>query len=210
MIVVTATQGTDEWFAARCGKATGSHFSDVLASVKQGEAATRRNYRVKLALERITGKPAEETFKSQPMLDGTAREPIARSLYEFRHDTIIDEVGFCLHDRQHCGVSPDGLVGSNGLIEIKCPTPAVHLEYLMRADAPPEYKAQMQGQLWVMEREWVDFCTFNPDFPENSRFRVIRVYRDEPYIAQLAASVDRFMEEVEQTVTTIVNYGEKT
>lgn len=208
MIPVTATQGTDEWFAARCGKATGSHFADVLATVKTGEAATRRNYRVKLALERITGKPAEEGFKSQPMLDGTAREPIARSLYEFRHDTLIDEIGFCLHDQGHCGVSPDGLVGKQGLIEIKCPTPAVHLEYLMRKDAPPEYRAQMQGQLWVMEREWVDFCSFNPEFPENSRFRVIRVYRDEAYIKTLEAEIAKFMAEVEQTVNHILNYKE--
>lgn len=208
MIPVVATQGTPEWFQARCGKATGSHFADVLATVKTGEAATRRNYRVRLALERITGQPAEDTFKSQAMLDGTAREPIARSLYEFRTGNLVEETGFWLHSQLDCGVSPDGLIDSNGMIEIKCPTPAVHLEYLLRKDAPPEYKAQYQGQLWVMQREWVDFVTFNPDFPENSRLRVIRTYRDEDYIARLAAEVERFMDEVRQTADEILHYQE--
>lgn len=207
MIIVTADQGSEEWFQARLGRATGSNFSSVLATVKSGEAATRKNYRVQLALERITGKRNDTGYTNQAMQDGTAREPIARDLYEFSSGNTVEEVGFCLHDTLECGVSPDGLIGVDGMIEIKCPTPATHLDYLLRTTPPPEYVAQIQGQLWVADREWVDFVTFNPEFPSSARFRVMRVYRDEEYIKALSAAVEAFMNEVRATAEQIANYG---
>lgn len=204
MIIINSEQGTQEWFESRLGKATGSHFSDVLAKVKSGEATTRANYRVRLALETANGKRADDdSFTSKAMADGTAREPIARDLYEFARGEAVEQVGFCLHDRLRCGVSPDGLVGSSGLIEIKCPTQKVHYEYLLRSNEPPEYRAQIMGQLWVTEREWCDFVTFNPDFPELSRLGIKRIYRDEAYIQKLAEEVERFMDEVLQTAEHI-------
>jgi len=207
MIIVTADQGTDEWFQARLGKATGSNFSAVLATVKSGEAATRKNYRVQLALERITGKRADGGYTNQAMQDGVAREPIARDLYEFSTGNTVEQVGFCLHDTLECGVSPDGLVRAAGMVEIKCPTPSVHLDYLLRTTPPPEYVAQIQGQLWVTDRQWVDFVTYNPDFPSNARFRVMRVERDEAYIKTLAEAIRMFMIEVAATERQIANYG---
>jgi hypothetical protein len=205
MIISTAEQGSPEWFQSRLGRATGSHFSDVLAKGKSGEATTRANYRVKLAIELATGELCDEdNFTSKAMNDGVEREPIAKGLYSFANGEDVEEVGFCMHDTIMCGVSPDGLVGSNGLIEIKCPTKRVHYDYILRGNEPPEYRAQIMGQLWVMEREWCDFVSFNPAFPENARLNIKRVYRDEAYISTLKSEIEKFMEEVQQTADHIL------
>lgn len=201
-------QGTPEWFAIRAGCVTGSHMADVLATVKSGEAAARRNYRVRLALERITGKPVEEMFTTQAMRDGTEREPIARNLLEFRLGLDIEQVGFVRHDEIACGVSPDGLIGKDGMAEFKCPIPATHLSYLRASGMPPEYVAQVQGQMWIAEREWCLFTSFNPDFPEHARLLVRKVYRDDAYIKSLEAEVRKFLGEVEAEVEAINSFKE--
>lgn len=201
-------QGTPEWFAVRCGIATGSRFSDVLATVKSGEAAGRRNYRVKLALETITGKPVEDIFQTQAMKDGSEREPIARSLVEFRHGYDITQVGFIRHDTIPCGVSPDGLIEKDGMVEHKCPTAGVHLEYLRTVGMPSTYFAQVQGQLWIAERDWCLFTSYHPDFPENSQLMTRKVFRDETYIKNLEAEIKRFMDEVAAEVELIKSYKE--
>lgn len=208
MKVINIIQGTDEWKRARLGIATASNFDAVQAKGKGGEeAATRRNYRIKLALQRVTGV-IEEGFTSQAMLNGVEREPIARSIYEMRTNEIVDEVGLVLHDTLECGASPDGLVGSNGLIEIKCPTQGVHLEYLRLDREPAAYTAQIQGQLWVTEREWTDFVSFNPDFPDNCQLIVRRIHRDDEYIKRLADAVAAFMDDVRSTEDYVRNYKE--
>lgn len=208
MIISTAEQGSPAWFQSRLGKATGSHFSDVLAKGKSGEATTRANYRIRLAIELVTGELCDEdNFTSKAMADGVEREPIAKNLYSFAKGEEVAEVGFCMHDTMDCGVSPDGLVGTDGLIEIKCPSKRVHYEYLLRSTEPPEYRAQIMGQMWVAERDWCDFVTFSPLFPDNARLGIKRIYRDEAYIKTLEAEMRRFLDEVQQTAEHIRKIG---
>lgn len=210
MNVLLLEQGTPEWFAARLGKPTGSVYAEVLAKGKSGAASvTRGNLVVKLALELVTGQPAAPAFKkTQAMLDGTEREPLARALYEGLRSVMVDEVGFCQHDTIFTGVSPDGLIDADGMLEIKCPTEAVHRSYMLRTDEPPEYRAQIQGQLWVTERAWCDFVSFNPAFPTNAQLIVRRVLRDEAYITQLEAEVIKLNQEVAAEAEAIRNYKE--
>jgi hypothetical protein len=205
MIVIDVAQGTDAWYQARLGRPTGSVYSDVLA---KGTGITRRKLVVKLALELVTQKPAPSIFKNQAMLDGTEREPFARALYESSRGVFVDEVGFCQHDTIFTGVSPDGLIGKDGMCEFKCPVESTHRDYMQRKDEPPEYRAQIQGQLWVAEREWCDFASYHPDYPENAQLIVRRVFRNEDYIKNLEAEIIRFNEEVLIEAESIRNYKE--
>ena len=208
MIEVLAPQGTPEWIAARIGVPSGSRFADVMAGGKAGAPSlTRAAYLNAIALEQVNGT-REEIPVTPDMQNGTDREPMARAMYEQRTGEIVDEIGFCLHNTLKCGVSPDGLVNGNGLTEFKCPKPKTHYEYMNRKDAPPAYKWQIQGQMWVMEREWCDFASYSPAFPENAQLVVRRVYRDEPMITSLEAEIKKFLEEVEQQVQFIRNYKE--
>lgn len=200
-------QGTDEWKRARLGLATASIFDAVMSTLKSGEEpAVRRQKRVQKALELITGKPVGETYTNQAMREGIEREPFARAAYEALTGELVEEVGIVLHDYIPAGASPDGLVGRDGLLEIKSPTHATHLEYLLRKNEPPEYRAQIQGQLWICERKWCDFVSYHPDFPQNAELVVRRVFRDEAYIATLALSVEKFCDEVAATVAQIRGY----
>lgn len=195
MKVIDCEQGSEVWFQCRSGIATASCFSKVLATIKSGEAAERRNYRAKLVVERLTGKTVE-SFQSSAMKQGTEREPFARAAYEAKTGAWVNEVGFIRHDEIDCGASPDGLIGTDGLLEIKCPELATHLSYLRLAAEPFEYTAQIQGQIWIAEREWCDFVSYNPDFPAHLRLIVRRVKRDEKAIASLKFAVPLFMTEV--------------
>jgi hypothetical protein len=195
MKLITHPQGSDEWLQARCGIATGSCFADVMAKIKTGEAAGRRNYRAKLVVERLTGKPVKG-FTTKSMEQGTEREPLARAAYEAETGLIVDEVGLCLHDELEAGSSPDGLISLDGGLEIKCPELATHLEYLKLPAEPAEYRWQIQGAMWITNRQWWDFASFNPEFPENLQLTIRRVKRDEAAIALLAAEVAAFMDEV--------------
>lgn len=209
MIVINVEQGSPEWFAARLGRPTGSVYSDVLAKGKDGgKSLTRQKLVVKLGLELATGKPAAQTFKNQAMQDGTEREPIARALYEARFGVFVQEVGFCQHDTIFTGVSPDGLVGDDGMVEFKCPTEITHRDYMNRKDEPPEYRAQIQGQLWVTGRKWCDFVSYHPDFPENAQLIVRRVQRDEAYISALEKAVIELNKEVAAEADAIRSYRE--
>jgi hypothetical protein len=196
MRVIDCKQGGPEWFAARAGIATASSFRRILATLRSGgEAAERRNYRAQLVVERLTGKVVEG-YKSFAMQQGTEREPLARAAYEAKTGSSVVEIGFCRHDQIEAGASPDGMVGENGILEIKCPELANHLDYLRLKAEPPEYTAQIQGQLWITGREWCDFVSYNPDFPERLQMVVRRVWRDEKAIASLRFAVGLFMEEV--------------
>lgn len=205
MKVINAEQRSPEWFAARCGIATASNFAKVLSTIKSGESAERRNYRIKLALERITGT-VEESYQNEAMRIGIEREPQARIAYEAGTGNMADEVGFCLHDELECGASPDGLIDEDGGLEIKCPTPGKHFEYLRANGEPLEYTAQIQGCMWVTGRKWWDFVSYCPDFPDNASLIVRRVHRDDEYISNLANKVAAFMDEVRADVDTIIKY----
>jgi putative phage-type endonuclease len=204
MRVITADQGTDEWKQARVGVPSGSKFADIMA---KGGGATRATYLTALALERITG--VREDFKTTfAMEQGTEREPFARSAYEAHTSQFVTEIGFCMHDSLMVGVSPDGLVGKAGMTEYKCPMPKTHLEYLRLepGKCPTAYRWQVQGQLWVAEREWCDFVSYNPDFPENAQMVIRRVVRDEKAIAELESEVVKFLEDIEREIEFIKSY----
>lgn len=195
-------QGTPEWFAQRLGRATGSNFDACLAQGKgSAEAATRAQYRVRLAVERLTGKVMESGFKSAAMNHGTETEPFARMAYEARTGYMVQETSFVPHQFLMAGVSPDGLINADGMVEIKCPTPAVHWEYLKLTNEPPAaYKWQVYGQMWITERKWVDFVSFNPDFPESLQLHIVRVHRNETLIQELNSGVAKFLYDVDATV----------
>lgn len=195
MIHIQHPQGSAEWLAARAGIATASGFADIMAATKSGESASRRNYRAQLVVERLTGKPLP-TYQSAAMRQGTEREPDARLAYMERTGAVVETVGFFRHDTIEAGASPDGLIDLAGGLEIKCPEPANHLAYLKLQAEPPEYTWQIQGNLWILEREWWDFVSYNPDFPPKLQLVVRRIPRDEKRIANLAANVERFMQEV--------------
>lgn len=204
MRVITADQGTDEWKQARVGVPSGSKFSDIMA---KGGGATRATYLTALALERITG--VREEFKTTFAMDqGTEREPFARLAYEANTGHLVTEIGFCMHDTLQVGVSPDGLVGDVGMTEYKCPMPKTHLEYLRLepGKCPSAYRWQVQGQLWVAEREWCDFVSYNQDFPENAQLIIRRVMRDEKAINELEIEVIKFLGDIEREVEFIQSY----
>lgn len=204
MRVITAKQGTEEWKQARVGVPSGSKFSNIMA---KGSGATRATYLTELALERLTG--VREEFKTTfAMEQGTEREPLARLAYEANTGQLVTEIGFCMHDILRVGVSPDGLVGLNGMCEYKCPTPKTHLEYLRLEPnkCPTAYSWQVQGQLWVSDREWCDFVSYNPDFPENAQLIIRRVVRDKKAINELEIEIIKFLEDIEREVKFIKSY----
>lgn len=190
-------QGSDSWFELRLGKATASNFSKVLA---KGQGKTRKAYMLKLAAERLTGE-SQESYSDSNMDWGTEHEGEARRHYEAIMGVEVEQVGFIEHS-EDVGVSPDGLVGTDGMVQFKCPLTTTHIEYLISGKFPTTYEAQVQGELWVAERKWSDFCSFDPHMRSNKMFK-IRVYRDEDYIANLEIEVLRFIKELKILVETI-------
>ena len=192
-------QRTEEWFRARVGKATASRIADVLAKVKTGEAATRKNYKMELVVQRLTGQPGE-SFTNAAMEWGTATEPQARMAYEAHTGSFVEEKGFVDHPTiEWFGCSPDGVVGE-GLIEIKCPNSATHWSYIKANEPPQKYIIQMQSQMSVTGAKWCDFVSFDPRMPERSQLLIVRINRDEELIAEIEKEVKQFLSEVEVEV----------
>lgn len=195
-------QRSVEWFQARCGKATASRFKDVIAKIKTGEAAVRRNYKAQLVVERLTSV-AQETYTNAAMQYGTETEPQARAAYEFKSDNLVTEVGFIPHSTLQAGCSPDGLIGEDGGVEIKCPfQSAVHIETLLNG-IPPEHIAQIQGSLWITGRQWWDFVSYDGRMPAHLQLYIKRVERDEKYITALETEVMVFLNEVSEVVNKL-------
>jgi putative phage-type endonuclease len=199
-------QRTDEWFQQRLGKVTASRISDVIAKTKTGVSTSRQNYLVQLVSERLTGKKGD-SFVNQAMLDGIERESAARAIYMLNRDVSVTEVGFFDHPViKNSGASPDGAVNAEeegryaGLIEIKCPIETTHTNTLMSKSVPSKYIPQMQWQLACTGAKWVDFVSYNPNFPMELQLFVARVDRDDTYIGELEAEVIKFLDEVEQTI----------
>ena len=199
-------QRTEEWFQQRLGKVTASRISDVIAKTKTGVSTSRQNYLVQLVSERLTGKKGD-SFVNQAMIDGIEREAAARELYMRTRGVSVTEVGFFDHPTiAMSGASPDGAVNAEedgkyaGLIEIKCPIESTHTSTLMSKSVPSKYIPQMQWQLACTGAKWVDFVSYNPNFPEELQLFVARVDRDDTYIAELEAEVIKFLDEVEQTI----------
>ncbi len=197
--MTSTQQRTPEWFAKRLGLVTASRIADVMAKTKTGASASRSGYMAQLVTERLTGAPTEG-FQSAAMEWGIEQEPHARAAYEAREGVLVDEVDFVRHPLLEAGASPDGLVGEDGCIEIKCPNTATMLEYIEDRSVPRKYLLQMQWQLACTGRNWCDFVAFDPRLPEHLQLLVIRVPRDEGVIAEIAGEVGRFLTELRDRV----------
>jgi putative phage-type endonuclease len=196
-------QGSPEWFAVRCGKVTASRVADVIATTKTGFAASRANYMAELIAERLTQSTAP-SFTNAAMQWGTDQEPHARAAYSFRHDVDVEEIAFVDHPEiAMTGASPDGLVGADGLVEIKCPNTATHLETLLGGRVPAKYVIQMQWQMACTGRAWCDFVSFDPRLPASMSLFVERVQRDASFILHLETEVAAFIAEIDDKVARL-------
>lgn len=198
-------QRTDEWFEMRRGKITASRISDVMATGRGGKpSVTRENYLIELALQRVTGVVAGDGFVNAAMQRGTELEPIARAEYEVHTGFDVEEVDFVPHPTYpNTGASPDGLVESEGMVEIKCPQPKQHLSTLRTLDVDREYMLQMQWQMECAGRQWCDFVSYNPEFPERLRLIVVRVLRNAALIGQITQAVMEAEAEIRALVAEI-------
>ncbi len=188
MRVTEHEQRSEGWFAARLGIPTASQFGKIITPTGK-KSAQMAAYCNQLIAEKITGEPTYVKV-TDAMQHGTDTEPEARAFYEIAYDVEVFEVGLCLHDTLDAGASPDGLVGDDGLLEIKCPQPGTMVEYLREEWLPAKYKPQVQGQLWITGREWCDFFAYHPTMKP----LMVRTYRDEEYIGELAALVGQAVE----------------
>lgn len=200
-IITNIEQGSEEWFRVRSGMPTASKFATVMAKGAKGaESKTRDEYMRKLVGEIITGEPAE-SYTNAAMERGHEMEGEARALYAYLRGVEPYQVAFIKNGPKGC--SPDALIGDVGMAEIKSKAPHILISCYLRDDVPPEHKAQVQGSLWVAEREWLDFVAFYRGMPPF----IYRVSRDETYISELAAEVDRFNDELTRMVEWVRSYG---
>lgn len=196
-------QGTEEWFAARCGKVTASRVADIIAKTKSGYSTSRDNYLAQLVCERMTKKPAE-SFSNAAMQWGTDQEPFARAAYESVKDVLVEEVGFITHPAiEGAGASPDGLVGDFGLVEIKCPNTHTHIQTLLDQKVPEKYNTQMQWQMACTQRQWCDFVSFDPRMDEGLQLFIKRVEFHPLYVENLEKEVIEFLAEVEYKISQL-------
>jgi putative phage-type endonuclease len=197
-------QGSPEWLAARVGRVTASRIPDVMAKGKGGEAQTRLNYKWQLVAEIMTGQSQEDRFFSQAMAWGVEQEPFARAAYEIQTGGLVENVGLVAHPSiPRCAASPDGLVGLDGLLEIKCPKTPTHLEYMEKGAIPGNYQLQMLWQMTCTGRQWVDFATFDPRLPEELQLFVMRFPLDQPRIDAIEAEVQKFWNEIDEIIETL-------
>lgn len=203
--VMDCEQRSPEWVAARVGRLTSTCAADMLATLKNGgEAAGRRNLRIRLALERVTGRSLEREFMSRAMQDGVDREADAYSAYEGLTGEMLSRTGFLAHNALPVGGSLDGHVGDfEGLIEIKCPMPATHWEYLRTGNVPTDYMRQVVHLLWLTGAKWCDWFSFQPYFPDPLRIKLVRVYLDSAVVADYEKKALAFLAEVDREVEAI-------
>ncbi len=196
-------QGSEAWFAVRCGKVTASRVADVIARTKTGYGASRANYAAELIAERLTQSTAPG-FTNAAMQWGTDQEPHARAAYSFLHDVDVEEIAFVDHPEiAMSGASPDGLVGLDGLVEFKCPNTATHLDTLLSETVPGKYITQMQWQMACTGRAWCDFASFDPRLPPSMQLFVKRVDRDASLILDLETEVSAFLAEIDAKVAAL-------
>jgi len=198
-------QGTEAWFQCRLGKVTASEVVDVMSKGKgSAESAGVRNYRAQLACERLTGE-REKTYTNGAMQRGTDLEPMARECYEFLKGVTVEQVAFVDHPTvELSGASPDGLVGLDGLVEIKCPNSATHIDYLLAGEPPTTYIKQMVWQMACTGRQWCDFVSYDPRLPEELQLFVVRLHRDDAAIAEMEAAVIAFNHSVDKMIVDLM------
>jgi putative phage-type endonuclease len=196
-------QGTPEWFAERCGRVTASRVADLMAKTKTGWGSSRANYMAELIAERMTGIVAE-SYTNAAMQWGTEHEEQAKAAYQFYMGFDVEEVGFIHHPSiQNFGASPDGLVGTDGLVEIKCPLTATHIETLLSGTVPGKYVTQMHTQMACTGRKWNDFVSFDPRMPETLRLFRRRLNRNEEVISEIENEVQIFLEELSSKIAAL-------
>lgn len=196
-------QGTEEWVRARLGRLTASRIADATTRTKSGWGASRANLMAALVAERLTGVP-QDTFTNAAMQWGSETEPQARAAYEFYRDCTVEQVGFIEHPTiAMSGASPDGLVGTDGLLEIKCPGTAQHIETLLGEPIAEKYIKQMQWQMACTGRAWCEFASFDPRLPERLRLFVLRVPRNDVVIAGLEREAVAFLTELDVKVAAL-------
>ncbi len=196
-------QGSDEWKAIRLGKVTASRVADVIGKTKTGWGAGRTNYMSELIVERLTGVAAEG-FTNAAMQWGTDKEPDARDAYEYFADVSVDQIGFVPHPTiKMSGASPDGLIAADGMLEIKCPNTATHIETLLTGTVAGKYVTQIQWQLACSGRDWCDFVSFDPRLPEEMRLFIKRVPRDPGFIHETEGLVHDFLRELDAKVEAL-------
>lgn len=202
-------QGTEEWRLARVGKVGASRVADIIAKTKSGPSASRKNYAAELVVERLTGVPTEG-YTNGAMQWGAEKEPEARAAYEFFRDVTVEEVGFIAHPSiAMAGASPDGLVGADGVLEIKAPNSAQHIDTLLTKAIPDKYLVQMLWQMACTGRKWADFCSYDPRMPGDLQLFVQRVPRDDKRIAALEREVVLFLTEVEATIAALTGRSQE-
>jgi hypothetical protein len=189
-------QGSELWLQARCGLVTASRCADVTAMTKKGESAARRNYRTEILCEILTGQPYPQ-FVSREMLWGRDNEKFARAAYEMQRDVMVETAGFVLHpDISRFGCSPDGLVGADGMVQIKCPNTSTHIGWLLDRKVPLEHMPQMLAEMSCTGRGWCDFVSYDPRLPEHLQLFIHRFERDPKLIEILEGEVVHFNSEI--------------
>ncbi len=203
-------QGSDAWRMQRCAKITASRVADIIARTKSGYSASRANYLAEIVAEMLTGVPQESGFTNAAMQWGTATEPQARAAVEFVHDVTVELAAFVDHPTiPGSGASPDGLIGTDGLLEIKCPTTATHIDTLLSKSIPGKYMTQMQWQMACTARTYCLFASFDPRLPANMQLFVHRVNRDDAMIVSLEKEVRAFIAEARVMVQDLTAaYGQ--
>lgn len=196
-------QQTEAWQSARCGKVTASNLHKVLAKTKTGYGADRAHYMTQLVLERITGTRAEG-YTNAAMQWGIEQEPFARAAYEAYRGVMVEEVGFMSHPTiEMAGASPDGLVGADGMVEIKCPESATFLDMLLCNTVPGKYYAQMQWQMRCAGRRWCDYVVYDSRFPDKLQMVIVRVNADDEWVQNAETEVIKFLAEVDEKVQVL-------
>lgn len=202
MEILLIDQGSPEWIQARLGKVTTSKFKDVMTKGRGDSVSkTRESYLYQLASEIVTGLPSDN-YVSQAMEWGKENEYNARKNYELVEDIEVNQVGFVKHN-DSIGCSPDGFVNNDGLIEIKCPNTSTQISYFLKDEFPKDYTAQVQGQLWICEKEWCDFVSYDPRITTDARYFKKRVFRNEKFIKELKDNVYKFVDELEEILNKL-------
>jgi putative phage-type endonuclease len=204
MNTIEVVQGSDAWLRARAGLITASKIADVMSKGKgSAESLTRAKYRAQIIAERLTGEPQEDIYQSAAMIRGTEQEPFGRASYEALRGLLVDQVGIVLHPTiERAGASPDGLVDVDGGLELKCPNTTTHINNIVRATVPPEYVPQIQWGMACTGRAWWDFASYDNRLPAHLSLFVVRVPRDDEFIALAEAAVRAFDAEVEEFIET--------
>lgn len=206
--VIDCEQRSPEWFAARAGRFTGSVACDAMRTIKSGAySAARKHLRMRLALERVTGRPQENGFLSKAMQNGIDKEPLACARYEAESGEILDHPGFLQHSNALAGCSLDAAIITDrrivGIVEGKAPESATHFEYLRTRAVPEDYQWQCVHNLWVSGADWCDFCSFDDRFPEDLQYLCVRIERDEKAIRAYEIAALKFLSEVAEEVEAI-------